>query len=321
MPARRQGDRAGVPDVQRWTVDALTRLVQIIHPDYGRRVALVNGDELHLLSTYRTAYDFATAAVETGQKLREILSTDLSGIVLDYCEVYALRSGWRFLPSFDHPEHTACCLVSGCANAHAIPQDAAPAAPPWFTKGNGMHLRAHGEPLTIPAFALGGAEEAELAAIYLIGADGVPRRVGLTAGNEFADPAMPLEDARLLSRAKLRNCAIGPELTLDAEFQDVAGSVAVERNGMPIWSKKIRTGEKHTAFRLEQIEQRHFELEAHRIPGDVHVHFLGGSVSSYADGLVLDERDEVVIQWDGFGLPLRNRIEREPAATHSVKSL
>jgi len=299
----------------------LTRLVQIIHPDYGRRVALVHGDELHLLSTYRTAYHFATAAIETGQKLRDLLSTDLSGIILDYREVYALRSAWRFLPSFDHPEHTACCLVSGCANAHGIVNGSVPAAPPWFTKGNGMHLRAHGEPLTIPAFALGGVEEAELAAVYLIGPDGVPRRVGLTPGNEFADPIMAAQDGRLLSRAKLRNCAIGPELALDAEFQDVAGSVAVERNAMPIWSKEIRTGEKHTAFRLEQIEQHHFEFEPHRIPGDVHVHFLGGSVSSYGDGVVLDQGDEVVIQWEGFGRPLRNRIEREASATHSAESL
>jgi len=299
----------------------LTRLVQIIHPEYGRRVALVNGDELHLLSTYRTAYAFAMAAIETGQKLRELLSTDLSGIVLDYREVYALRSGWRFLPSFDHPDHTACCLVSGCANAHGVTGDSPPAAPPWFTKGNGMHLRAHGEPLTIPAFAQGGAEEAELAAVYLIGPDAIPRRVGITPGNEFADPMMAAQDARLLSRAKLRNCAIGPELTLDAEFQDVAGSVAVERSGLPIWCKEIRTGEKHTAFRLEQIEQHHFEFEPHRIPGDVHVHFLGGSVSSYADGVVLDEGDEVVVRWEGFGLPLRNPIQREPGATYPVESL
>ena len=309
----------------------LTRLVQIIHPDYGSRVALVNGDdELHLLSTYRTAYAFATAAIETGQKLRDLLSTDLSGIVLDYREVYALRSGWRFLPSFDHPDHTACCLVSGCANAHGSVNGSAPAgpspiAPPWFTKGNGMHLRAHGEPLTIPAFALGGAEEAELAAVYLIGPDAIPRRVGLTPGNEFADPAMPLRDARLLSRAKLRNCAIGPELVLDAEFQDVAGSVAIERaiDGIrsPIWSKEIRTGERHTAFRLAQIEQHHFEFEPHRIPGDVHVHFLGGSVSSYGDGVILEEGDEAVIQWEGFGRALRNPIEKEPPATHPVESL
>ena len=82
-----------------------------------------------------------------------------------------------------------------------------------------------------------------------------------------------------------------------------------------IWYKEIRTGEKHTAFRLEQIEQHHFEFDAHRIPGDVHVHFLGGSVSSFGDGVILAEGDEVVIQWEGFGLPLRNRIEREGAET------
>lgn len=259
------------------------------------------------------------AAIETGQKLRDLLSTDLSGIVLDYREVHALRSAWRFLPSFDHPADPACCLVSGCANAHRLHPDgpgaSVPAAPPWFTKGNGMHLRAHGEPLAIPAFASGGCEEAELAGVYLIGPDGVPRRVGLTPGNEFADPAMAGEDARLLSRAKLRPCAIGPELALDAEFQDVAGSVAVKRGGAPVWSKEIRTGEKHTAFRLEEIERHHFEFEAHRIPGDAHVHFLGGSVSSFGDGVVLEEGDEVAIQWEGFGRPLRNPIQREQAET------
>jgi len=188
-----------------------------------------------------------------------------------------------------------------------------------------MHLRAHGEALTIPSFAIGGAEEAELAAIYLIGPDAVPRRVGLTPGNEFADAAMASQDPRLLARAKLRTCAIGPELALDAEFQDVAGSVAVERAiggvSSPIWCREIRTGEKHTAFRLEQIEHHHFEFEPHRIPGDVHVHFLGGSVSSYGDGVTLNEGDEVVIQWEGFGRPLRNPIQREPAYSHSVESL
>jgi hypothetical protein len=178
-----------------------------------------------------------------------------------------------------------------------------------------VHLRAHGEPLTIPGFATGGAEEAELAAVYLVGPDGLARRVGLTPGNEFADPAMAGQDARLLSRAKLRSCAIGPELALDAEFQDVAGSVLVERGGAPIWSKEIRTGEKNTAFRLAEIEEHHFQFEAHRIPGDAHVHFLGGSVSSFGDQVVLEDGDEVVIQWEGFGRLLRNPIERERPET------
>jgi hypothetical protein len=68
-------------------------------------------------------------------------------------------------------------------------------------------------------------------------------------------------------------------------------------NGATVWPKQIRTGEKHTAFRLEEIEQNHFEFEAHRIPGDARIHFLGGSVSSFGDGVALEEGDEVVIQW------------------------
>ncbi|HEY2846144.1 MAG TPA: GguC protein [Bryobacteraceae bacterium] len=290
-----------------------TRLVQILHPEYGRRVALVSGDELHLLATYRTAYAFAAAAIETGQKLRDLLSTDLSGIVLDYGEVYALRSAWRFLPSFDHPQDASRCMVSGCANAHDSGDAARPSAPPWFTKGNGMHLRGHGEPLVIPEFAQGGAEEAEIAAVYLIAPDGTVRRVGLTTANEFADPAMADADPRLLSRAKLRTCAIGPELVLDLEFDAIKGSVAIEREGVVLWSKEIATGEAHTAFTLGEVEQHHFEFDAHRIPGNVHVHFLGGSVSSYSDGVRLDDGDASVIQWEGFGRALRNPILREPA--------
>jgi len=291
--------------------------VQIIHPEFGRRVALVHADELHLLSSYRTVYGFASAAIETGWKLRDLLSTDLSGIVLDYREVYALRSGWRFLPSFDHPEHPSRCLVSGCANGTL----GMPAPPPWFTKGNGMHLRAHGEPLTIPSFALGGAEEAELVAVYLVAPDGIPRRIGLTPGNEFADPALVEQNPKMLSHSKLRTCSIGPELTLDASFGDVRGSVSIERGGVAIWSKEIATGEAHTAFPLSIVEGHHFQYEGHNVPGDAHVHFLGGSISSYGDGVRLEDGDESVVQWEGFGLALRNPIRREDARAVAVLPL
>ncbi len=287
-----------------------TRLVQIIHPEYGRRIALVAGDELHLLSTYRTAYHFATAAIEMGTPLRELLSTDLSGIVLDYNEVHALRSGWTFLPSFDHPQDLARCLVTGCANGHTGTREGRPAAPPWFYKGNGAHLRTHGEALTIPSFAMSGAEEAELVGVWIISPDGTPVRVGLTPGNEFADPALATADPRLLSHAKLRTCSIGPELVLDAEFTDVSGLVRVERGGKRIWSREVLTGERHTQFTLAEVEEHHFKYIAHRVPGDVHIHYLGGSVSSYGDGIRLEQGDHVVVEWDGFGRPLRNLIER-----------
>jgi hypothetical protein len=287
-----------------------TRIVQIIHPEYGRRIALVRDRELHLLSTYRTAYHFASAALEIGAPLRELLSEDLSGIVLDYDEVHSLRSGWTFLPSFDHPRDLARCIVSGCANAHTGTRDGRPDAPPWFYKGNGAHLRAHGEALTIPSFASSGAEEAELAGVWIIDANSKPVRIGITPGNEFADPAMAAAEPRLLSHAKLRTCSIGPELVLDPDFTDIGGVVRVERAGKRIWSQEIVTGEKHTQFNFTEIEGHHFKYPPHCVPGDAHIHFLGGSTSSYGDGIRLEQGDQVVVEWDGFGRSLRNLIER-----------
>jgi hypothetical protein len=287
-----------------------TRLVQISHPEYGRRIALVRDRELHLLSTHRTIYHFATAAIELETPMRELLSTDLSGIVLDYDEVHGLRSGWTFLPSFDHPQDLARCIVSGCANAHTGSPEGRPSAPPIFFKGNGAHLRAHGEALTIPSFAVSGAEEAELAGVWLIGPDGSPVRVGITPGNEFADPEMAAAEPNQLSHSKLRTCSIGPELVIDPEFSDIGGLVRIERTGKRLWSRELATGDRHTQFTLAEVEEHLFKYNAHRVPGDAHIHYLGGSVSSYADGFRLEDGDHVVIEWDGFGRALRNLIER-----------
>ena len=44
-------------------------------------------------------------------------------------------------------------------------------APEWFYKGTGAILRGPFEPLTVPAYAEDGGEEAELAGIYIIGED------------------------------------------------------------------------------------------------------------------------------------------------------
>ncbi len=260
-------------------------------------MALVNDQELHLLSTHRSVYQFAVAALQDGVPLRELLSEDISGIVLDYDEVHALRSGWSFLPSFDHPSELGRCHVSGCGNAHTGTPEGRPIAPPWFAKGNGAHLRAHGEALTIPAFAAGGAEEIEVAGVWVVGQDGKPFFVGLTPGNEFCDPAMEAADPRMRTHGKLRNCAIGPELVLDAQYADLHGSVRIEREGKPIWNREVQTGSPHTQFNLAELEETLFRYDAHRVPGDAHVHYLGGSVCSYTDGIRLEQGDQVVVEW------------------------
>ena len=77
-------------------------------------------------------------------------------------------------------------------------------APEWFYKGNGFMLQAPFAPLTIPAYAEDGGEEAELAGIYVIGEDGAPYRIGMAAGNEFSDHQFEKRNYLNLAGSKLR---------------------------------------------------------------------------------------------------------------------
>ena len=288
----------------------VTRLVQLEHPGFGRRVALADGDDLHLLGTYRSAYAFATAALDTGHKLRDLLSTDLTGIALDYHAVHGLSSEWRFAPAFDVPEDQSHCLVTGCGRTYGAPPAPGDTGPTLFHKGTGECLRAHGEALEIPPFGRGGGEEAELAAVYIIGKDGIPRRVGFAQGNEFGDPALSAADPGAVSHAKLRTCSLGPELLLDASISDVAGSIEIERANSVLWSQKFRAGESHMQYNLREVEQSLFRHAAHRKPDHGHVHYLGAAQGTYQGGTVLEAGDTVTVAFEGFGKPLVNRIAR-----------
>src|SRR5262245_13535095 len=119
--------------------EASARLVQLVHPDEGRRVALVDGDKLRFLASYRSAYSFAKAAIDLGWKLRDLLSTDLSGVVLDYKEVHHLATPWRFIASFDHADEPSRCLVSS----------AGASANEWSYLGLGTSLSGHGDAVVV----------------------------------------------------------------------------------------------------------------------------------------------------------------------------
>jgi hypothetical protein len=327
------------------------RLLQIEHPSYGRRVALVEESTLHLLGTHRAIYAFALAAIETGCRLEELLLSDVSDLSLDYDEVYSMGSGWRFLPSFDHPNEPARCLVSGTGLTHlasAANRDAmhatsaltdsmrmyrlgvekgrpspgqAGAAPEWFYKGSGTILRGHGDRLIVPNFAGDGGEEPELASVYVIDPAGVPRRLGLTTANEFSDHEVEKQNYLYLAHSKLRTCAIGPELILDGDFSLVKGTVTIERDGSVVWTKEISTGDQRMCHSLENIEHHHFKYDVHRRAGDAHVHFLGASAFSFGEGITLQDGDDMTIRWTGYGRALRNRIEVEKAARSAISAV
>lgn len=183
-------------------------------------------------------------------------------------------------------------------------------APEWFYKGNSSIVRAHGETLLIPSYAEDGGEEAEIAACYLIGRNGEPYRLGMTTGNEFSDHVFEKKNYLNLAGSKLRSCALGPELVVDPIFESVAGTVSLKRDTAILWSKTIRTGEAEMCHSLANIEHHHFKFDINRRPGDVHVHYLGAGLLSFGEGIRLRDGDLMEIQFDGFGRPLCNTVQR-----------
>jgi hypothetical protein len=181
-------------------------------------------------------------------------------------------------------------------------------APEWFYKGSGAMLRAPFAPLTVPAYAEDGGEEAEIAGIYIIGEDGTPYRIGMAAGNEFSDHQFEKRNYLNLAGSKLRTCSVGPELVVGAEFQSVSGEVRIEREGETIWSKAVSTGVANMSHSLANLEHHHFKFEGHRQPGDVHVHFFGAHSLSFGEGIALQDGDWMEVRYDGFGRALRNPI-------------
>jgi hypothetical protein len=333
---------------------SVTRLVQLRN-DAERRVALVEEPRLRLLEGEASVYALAHAALAAG-KAPSVLATErATGAALDYEVVYRGESAWRLLPAIDHPGEPARCLVSGTGLTHlgsardrqamhtSAPEQLTDSmkmfrwgleggrpdpgrigiAPEWFYKGSGTILRAHGEPLPVPSYAEDGGEEGEVAGVYLIDSDGRSRRLGMAVGNEFSDHRFERRNYLNLAGSKLRPCALGPELVLDPAFESVKGCVSLERAGAVFWTKDIQTGEAEMCHSLRNIEHHHFKFEAHRRPGDVHVHFFGACALSFGDGVTLADGDVMEVRFEGFGRALRNpvSVSRAPDTLVTVEPL
>jgi hypothetical protein len=332
-----------------------TRLVQLIHPELGRKIAKVEEPSLVLLTEIHSIYELALLAIGENQKLSDLVASRMSAEKLDYNKVYDGASAWKLLPSFDHPQHPSACLVSGTGLTHknsalnrqmmhqATEQKLTdsmqmyqwgvegghPAEnkigvqPEWFYKGTGDVLRAHGEDLHVPCFGNDGGEEPEVAGVYIVDSKGKPWRIGLTTGNEFSDHVMEKKNYLYLAPSKLRNCSIGPELVLSKDFEEVSGMVSISRNKNLVWSSAIKSGEKNMAHSLANLEHHHFKYPGHQLPFQAHVHFYGADAFSFGSQLSLEEGDEMMVSWDGFGRPLKNKltISKEKEKLERVESI
>jgi hypothetical protein len=324
----------------------MIHLVQIINGP-ARRVAVVKEPNLRCLTGVRSVYELVQECLSSSTQLSERALALANGEVLAYDVIYSGASEWHLLAPIDLPGSPSRLMIPGTGLTHLgsakerqamhiaeAPKAAEPVtdsmrmfqwgveggrppigeigiAPEWFYKGTGVMLQAPLAPLTIPAYAEDGGEEAEVAGIYVIGEDGTPYRIGMAAGNEFSDHQFEKRNYLNLAGSKLRTCSLGPELVVGAAFQAVTGEARIERGADTIWSKKLTTGEENMCHSLANLEHHHFKFEGHRQPGDVHVHFFGAHSLSFGDGVVLEDGDWMEVRYEGLGRALRNPIHVE----------
>jgi hypothetical protein len=325
------------------------RLVQLKRPDGSRAVAALAEDRsARLVTNAASTRELAEIAIAAGKPLADVVELGES------VDVGTALAEGRILAPIDHPD-TAHMFLTGTGlthlgsaeerdRMHAKLAEAAnltdsmkmfqmgveggkPApgatgvAPEWFYKGDGSTLTAPEAPLTSPAFALDGGDEAEVAAIYLIGPDGTPHRLGFTLANEFSDHIIEQQNYLYLAHSKLRPASLGPELRVGALPDSVRGTSRVVRGGETLWEKSFLSGEGNMSHSLANLEAHHFKYALFRRPGDVHVHFLGAAAFSFSAGIKTEPGDKFEIEADAFLLPLRNGVAVAEPETVEIRQL
>jgi hypothetical protein len=319
--------------------DVSLSLIQLRDDAGDRRVGIVRSSgQVILLAGEATTYLLAREAIDRGVGLAEVARARATAEEVAWRD---LVERGTVLPPLDHPD-PAHLMVSGTGLTHLgsadarnrmhaaqpetltdsmkmfragleggrPPQGEAGVTPEWFFKGSGASLVASGQALAMPAFALDGGEEPEVAGLYLIGEDGTPFRLGFALANEFSDHVLERQNYLLLAHSKLRRCSVGPELRTGSLPRHVQGTCRVVRGAEVLWEKEFLTGEDNMSHTLANLEHHHFKYDIFRRPGDVHVHSFGTATLSFADGIRCEPGDRFEIEADAFHLPLVNPLSR-----------
>jgi hypothetical protein len=317
------------------------RLIQFSDHAGQSQVGRVNeaGTEVAILAGVQSTYELALRCAAQGVGLGDLVQSIAAAGTEPYRPL--LESG-RILPPLTHPEPHRC-LVSGTGLTHlgsaatrdSMHQKAAASTEPvtdsarmfrwgieggkpagnqpgvqpeWFYKGNGSIVVGCGTPITAPSFALDCGEEPELVGLYVISPEGTPLRLGYAIGNEFSDHVTERANYLYLAHSKLRCCGVGPELRTGALPRHLEGTSRIRRDGAIRWEKPFLTGEDNMCHSLANLEYHHFKYAAHRIPGDVHLHFFGTATLSFADGIRVEPGEVFEIDLPALGAPLVNPL-------------
>jgi hypothetical protein len=335
------------------------RLIQFLDDRSTLRVGRVaeDGTTVFVIEGYSSTYELAMAAISAATTLDSMVRAASRSLKVSYAKLLARG---RLQPPLTHPDPTHC-HVSGSdfthfgfaaarrrssheLNAHDAASAASSASmrifrrgieagrppigqvgaqPEWFYKGNGRIVVASGKPVVAPEFGLGFGEAPELVGLYIIGLNGRPVRLGFAIGNEFSDHVTASCNELYRAHSKLRQCAVGPELRTGVLPTQLAGCSRIRRNGCILVENAFATGEENMCHSLANVEFHHFKYAAHRVPGDVHVHFLGSSINGSAESIRLEPGDRFEIELPALGAPLVNTlaISRRGFAPGGVQTL
>jgi len=328
-------------------------LIQYKTATSDRRVGILNGDTVTALDGYATMLDLAADAIGRGTGIASLADGAAGGAMESYATI---AEQGRLLPPIDHPD-PAHCWVTGTGLTHLGSADTRDAMhkkiggdvdalsdsmkmfrlgveggkpagdlpgvqPEWFYKGDGSCVRASGQALDMPDFALDGGEEPEIAGLYLIGDDGQPYRLGFALGNEFSDHVTERQNYLYLAHSKLRSCGVGPALLVGDLPAHVAGvSRVIDADGRVRWEKAFVSGEQNMSHTIANLEHHHFKYGLFKRPGDVHIHFFGTATLSFADNIRVRAGDIFEIEAPAFGPALRNPLAVTAAGHARVKAL
>jgi hypothetical protein len=328
-------------------------LVQFKDGQGKRAVGIVEDEGVRVLDGCDGTYELACAAIALRKSLASLAGAAAGQTIVPFAE---LQASGRLLPPIEHPD-PAHCYVTGTGLTHlgsADTRDAmhkkiggdveslsdsmkmfrmgveggkpeagkAGVQPEWFYKGDGSIVRASGQALDMPSFALDGGEEPEIAGLYVIGDDGQPYRVGYAIGNEFSDHVTERQNYLYLAHSKLRVCGLGPALLVGDLPAHVAGTSRIlDREGKVRWEKAFVSGEQNMSHSIANLEHHHFKYPLFNRPGDVHVHFFGTATLSVADNITVQPGETFEIEAPVFGPALRNTLQVREIGIAQVKAL
>lgn len=329
----------------------MLRLLQVLVDGQQRVVAWDGEGEAHIVEGVATVYDLAMLAIGTSRSFAEQIAAQSKGAVVDLQQAQAEN---RLLLPIAHPD-PAHFVVAGTGLTHLGSADgrdkmhkAAQSAeqptdsmrmflmgveggkpkagetgvqPEWFYKGDGSQLRATGESLVSPSFALDGGEEPELAGIYMIGPDGSPFRLGFCLANEFSDHVTEKGNYLWLAHSKLRQASLGAELLVGDLPDHVEGTSRIRRGDQVIFEKPFLSGEANMSHTIANLEYHNFKYDLFRRPGDLHVHFFGTATLSFSEGVKTQVGDVFEISAAPFKLTLSNPLAVAEEAPVSIRKL